>query len=170
MPPQTAAVILILFAASLVRSAFGFGEALIAMPLLAGLLGVKLAAPLVAMVSSTISIAILVQDWRIARFNSVWRLAGASFAGIPCGMLFLKNVPEEPVKLLLAIGLIVYSAFSLCRFRLPVLRDERLAYGFGFVAGVLAGAYNTGGPPIVSMPPCGAGRASRFAPRCRAIF
>lgn len=149
IPPETAVIILILFVAALVRSAFGFGEALIAMPLLAGLVGVKMASPLVAMVGGTISIMILLRDWRRAEFKSIWRLAGASFAGIPFGILFLKNAQEEPVKLLLAVGLIVYAGFSLSRSRPAHLTDDRLAYGFGFVAGVLGGAYNTSGPPIV---------------------
>jgi uncharacterized membrane protein YfcA len=34
-------------------------------------------------------------------------------------------------------------------FRLPAFRHPAWAYGFGFVAGILGGAYNTAGPPVI---------------------
>ena len=48
-------IILILFIATLIRSVFGFGEALIAVPLLALMMPVEVAAPLAVLVSITIA-------------------------------------------------------------------------------------------------------------------
>jgi uncharacterized membrane protein YfcA len=53
------------------------------------------------------------------------------------------------VKAILGVLLILYGLYSLITPNLPVIRNEKLAYIFGFVAGVLGGAYNTNGPPIV---------------------
>ena len=50
-PTEIALVVLIVFAATLARSTFGFGEALLSMPLLSFVVGVKTAAPLVAIVA-----------------------------------------------------------------------------------------------------------------------
>ena len=42
-----------------------------------------------------------------------------------------------------------YGAYNLLRPGLPALRSEAWAYPFGFAAGVLGSAYNTGGPPVI---------------------
>ena len=33
--------------------------------------------------------------------------------------------------------------------RLPVIRNDTPAFAFGFIAGILGGAYNSNGPPVV---------------------
>ena len=57
-------VVAVVFVATLIRSAFGFGEALIAVPLLALFLPVKTAAPLAVLVSITIAAVVVAQDRR----------------------------------------------------------------------------------------------------------
>jgi uncharacterized membrane protein YfcA len=132
-----------------VRSALGFGDALVAMPLLALLVGVKVATPVVAFAASTIAITILLRHWRSVDVRATWRLVVASLAGIPFGLVLLKYAPEGRVKFVLGVLLIVYGLYSLLAPRLPTVRGEGLAYVFGFAAGVLGGAYNTNGPPVV---------------------
>ena len=75
---SVAVTLAIVFAASLSRSTFGFGEAMIAMPLLTMLLGIQVAAPLIALLSITVAIVILVRDWRDIQWASAWRLVVAS--------------------------------------------------------------------------------------------
>ena len=53
----------VLFVAAFVRSALGFGDAVVAMPVLAMILGLRTATPLVAFVGPTISILILAADY-----------------------------------------------------------------------------------------------------------
>ena len=60
----TLPVLAVLFLATLIRSAFGFGEALVAVPLLALVIPVEVAAPLAVLVSITVAGLVLVQDWR----------------------------------------------------------------------------------------------------------
>ena len=62
--PETLPVLAVLFLATLIRSAFGFGEALVAVPLLALIIPVEVAAPLAVLVSVTVAGVILLQDWR----------------------------------------------------------------------------------------------------------
>ena len=141
--------VLILFVSTFVRSALGFGDALVAMPLLALLVGVKVATPVVAFAASTIAVTILLRHWRSVDVRATWRLVVASLVGIPFGLVLLKYAPEGPVKVMLGVLLIVYGVYSLLAPRLPSVRGEGLAYVFGFVAGILGGAYNTNGPPVV---------------------
>jgi uncharacterized membrane protein YfcA len=67
-------VLAVLFVATLIRSALGFGEALVAVPLLALVLPVEVAAPLAALVSSTVAGVVLVQDWHKVHARSAGRL------------------------------------------------------------------------------------------------
>src|SRR4051794_37348790 len=56
-------VLAIIFFATLIRSALGFGEALVAVPLLVFVMPAEVAAPLAVLVSITIAAGIVVQDW-----------------------------------------------------------------------------------------------------------
>jgi uncharacterized membrane protein YfcA len=146
---HTLAVVGIVFLSILIRSTFGFGEALIAMPLLLLIIDLKTAAPFVAIIAGTATFIILITDWRKVQFHSAWRLVLSSLAGIPLGLIFLKGSFDVMMKVVLAIVIIVFSIYSLIKPRLWVLKNERFSYGFGFIAGILGGAYNTAGPPIV---------------------
>jgi uncharacterized membrane protein YfcA len=143
------AAMIILFVSTLIRSAIGFGDALIAMPLLAMAVGIQTATPLVAFVASTIAIMVLAGNWRNVDMKSAWRLIIISLVGIPFGLVLLKVAPEYVVKVILGVMLIAYGLYSLFAPELPTIRNEKSAFVFGFVAGVLGGAYNTNGPPIV---------------------
>ncbi len=142
-------VLSIILLSTLFRSTFGFGDALIGMPLLALLIDVKLAAPLVALVSLVVAATILINDWRDIHIQSAWRLVVFAMFGIPVGLLFLTHVDERIVKAALAVLVIGFSMYSLLTPRLVALNNDKLAGIFGFAAGVLGGAYNTHGPPLV---------------------
>ena len=142
-------ILAVLFFSAMIRSALGFGDALIAMPLLALFVNIRLATPLVAFMASTIAVTILFTEWRTVNFKAVWKLIVSTVAGIPLGLIFLKHVPESLVKGILGVMLVGFGLYCLILPRLPVLRDDRSAYAVGFVAGILGGAYNTNGPPVV---------------------
>jgi uncharacterized membrane protein YfcA len=142
-------VVAILFVATLIRSAFGFGEALVAVPLLALLIPVDVAAPVAVLTSITVAAIVLVQDWSEVHARSAGRLVFPTIFGIPLGLLLLTRVAEGVVKAALAVVIIAFAAYSLSSRRKPVLRDDRRAWIFGFVAGILGGAYGMNGPPLV---------------------
>src|SRR5205807_1932105 len=95
---MTPLVLAVLFLATLIRSAFGFGEALVAVPLLALLIPVGVAAPVAVLLSVTVAGVVLVEDWRQVDFAGAWRLTLSTFAGIPLGLLLLTAVAEHVVK------------------------------------------------------------------------
>jgi uncharacterized membrane protein YfcA len=142
-------VLAVIFLATVIRAAFGFGEALVAVPLLALQMPVEIAAPLAVLVSITVAVVVLVEDHRKVHVRSAWRLVVATLFGIPLGLLLLTAVPGRVVKGVLAVIILAFSAYCLAR-RTPLeLRDDRLAWLFGFAAGVLGGAYGMNGPPLV---------------------
>jgi uncharacterized membrane protein YfcA len=144
----TTQVILVLFVATLVRSAFGFGEALISVPLLALVMPIEVAAPTAVLVSITVALIIVIQDWHRVHVNSALWLVVPTFLGIPLGLLLLKKLPEPVVEAILGIVVAAFALYCLTSRRSHELKDDRLAGFFGFTAGVLGGAYGMNGPPL----------------------
>jgi uncharacterized protein len=141
-------VVTVLFLATIIRSAFGFGEALVAVPLLALVLPVEVAAPVAVLVSITIAFVVVVQDWRHVHVRSAGWLLLFTLAGIPLGLLLLKEVAAPIVKALLAVVIVAFAIFSLLGSGNHELKNDRWAWLFGFVAGVMGGAYGMNGPPL----------------------
>jgi uncharacterized protein len=142
-------VVAVIFVATLIRSAFGFGEALVAVPLLALLMPVEVAVPLAVLLSITVAGVVVIQDWRKIQLRSAGWLILFTLFGIPCGLLVLTTVTEVVVKAILGTVIIAFSLYCLFRRRLIELKTDRLAWLFGFIAGVLGGAYGMNGPPLV---------------------
>jgi uncharacterized membrane protein YfcA len=144
-------VIGIIFVAAFVRSALGFGEAVLGMPLLAMTVGLRTAAPLIAFIGPTISILILARHWRRVEFGPARRLIAATFLGIPVGIYGLARLPEAPLKLVLGIVILLYGIFGLAKPGTRLVGEKKgLTWFVGWIAGVLGGAYNTNGPPIAA--------------------
>src|SRR4051812_46907425 len=78
-------VIAVVFMATLIRSSFGFGEALVAVPLLALRIPIQVAAPLAVLVSITVAAIVLAQDFRQVQARSAAWLVAATVVGIPIG-------------------------------------------------------------------------------------
>lgn len=139
----------VIAAATFIRSAFGFGEALIAVPLLALLMPVTVAAPLAVLVSITVAAIVIVQDWRLIHYRSAATLVLATLAGTPLGLLLLTTASERTVKALLGVLIIAFSSWMLTGRSPARLQDDRMAWLFGVAAGAFGGAYGMNGPPLV---------------------
>ena len=150
MDGTTFYVLLVLFLATLIRSVFGFGEALVAVPLLALRLPVKVAAPLAVLVSITVAAVILVQDWHKVHLRSAGWLVLSTLLGIPLGLALLTVGNHHVVKGTLAVIIMAFSLYALLGRRPPELHSDSRAWllGCGFLAGVLGGAYGMNGPPL----------------------
>lgn len=144
-------VVLIVFVAILIRSAFGFGEALIAVPLLAFFIPLTTAAPLGVLVSITVALIVVLQDWEKIHLRSAAWLVLSTLPGIPLGLWLLTSSHQAIVKGVLAVIIIMFSAYSLIGRMPPELqRDDRAwLVGCGVCAGILGGAFGMNGPPLV---------------------
>lgn len=144
-------ILLVIFLAALIRSTFGFGEALIAVPLLALMIPVETAAPVAVLLSVTIAAVVVVQDWRTIHLRSAGWLLGPTLVGIPLGIALLASGHPRLVKGTLAVLLVGYAGCFLLGRRPPEPhRDSRWwLLGCGLLAGVLGGSYGMNGPPLV---------------------
>ena len=142
---------MVVAAATLIRSTFGFGEAMFAVPLLAICIPLKVAAPLAVLLSITIAALVLAQDWKKIYLRSTAWLVVASLAGIPLGLALLASGHQRLAKAGLGAVILGFSAYFLIGHAPFHLRHDsgRWLLACGFCAGVLGGAYGMNGPPLV---------------------
>jgi len=141
-------LILLTFFAAMIQTVAGFAFALIMMPIVTLILGVRTAAPLVAMTALTLYAVNSLRYHAWLNLGEVWRLGAAAAAGVPVGIWMVANVRESIVKLLLGVILIGYGLHGLTRPRVLRPCSPHWAYLAGFMSGSLGGAYNTSGPPL----------------------
>jgi hypothetical protein len=115
----TVEVLTVLFFATLIRSAFGFGEALIAVPLLALIMPVAVAAPVAVLISVTVAVVVLARDWRHVHVRSALWLVISTLVGMPLGLLILTRVDEKVVKMCLGAIIIAFSSYLLFHRKPP---------------------------------------------------
>ena len=135
----------------MIRSAFGFGEALIAVPLLVLFMPLPVAAPLAVLLSITVAAVVVAQDWKHIHLRSAAGLVLATLFGIPLGLLVLTSAHQQLVKAGLGILIALFAIYSLlARDAFHLKREHRpLLLLSGFLAGILGGAFGMNGPPLV---------------------
>ena len=126
--------VLVLMLACTVQSAFGFGLALIAVPLLSTALPLPLVTPLLALLSMSLGGSVAWRARAAVRVGLLWRLLVGAALGVPAGIVLI-------VVLAAVHDLLGYGG----RVRLP----SWAIWPFGVVTGVLGGAWNLMGPPLV---------------------
>jgi len=109
--PLVVYVIAVIFLATLIRSALGFGEALVAVPLLAMRIPITVAAPLAVLISVVVAAGIVVQDWRRVELRSASGLILSSLPGIPIGILLPVRGNEQVVKSILGALIVTFAIY-----------------------------------------------------------
>lgn len=144
-------ILIIIFLATLVRSTFGFGESLVAVPLLILFIPIEIAVPLSVLLSITIAAIVVVQDKKKIHFDSAKWLIIFGVMGIPIGLLLLVYGNENLIKSGLGILIIFYSIYSLLSKNNFKLETDNKVWLFicGFLSGIFGGAYGLNGPPLV---------------------
>lgn len=168
----TSFILLISFIATLVRSTFGFGESLIAVPLLILFLPVEVAVPLSVLLSVLIALIVVIQDHNKIDFPSAKWLILYAIPGIPIGLLLLLFASNFWVELLLGVLLVSYSLYSLLGKEGPAQVTNHRSWLFicGFLSGVFGGAYGINGPPLVVYGKLRGWPANQFRATLQAYF
>jgi len=149
-------IIMVVFAGALMRATFGFGEAVISMPLLALLpISLHTAISLIGLAGLTVAGMTISSGWRhVDRATLIW-LSIATLLGIPIGLALVKLAPAGIVTRTLGVFLIIYSCYTLIRHKFTQtaattrLNSNIWILPFGFAAGALGSAYNVTGIPVV---------------------
>ena len=144
-------ILVVVFIATLVQSTFGFGQAIIAVPLLALTIPLRIVTPLVVLISITIGTVVVIQDWRKVHLSSVAWLLVSTFLGIPLGIVLLAGSHPHVLKAVLAAVIMAFAGSHLLGRRPPALKSDSRPWllGCGFLAGIMGGAFAMNGPPVV---------------------
>ena len=143
-----AAVAGIAFLAAFVQGVTGFGSALVAMPLLAPIFGVRVAAALVALLSLAVNFALLLPARRELPWRRVAPLLAGSLAGIPVGVFLLAGADPRLARGLLGAALVATSVAMLRAGQPKIGPGNGPALAIGALAGLLGGAFNVNGPVV----------------------
>ncbi|MBK7915672.1 MAG: sulfite exporter TauE/SafE family protein [Chloroflexi bacterium] len=163
-------VFIIVFVAIFVQAVTGFGLALVSMPLLVLALDIQVASPLVALIGGVAELLLLLHYRADLNIRAVTRLVAASLLGIPVGVLLLRRVDVGVITAVLGLLILLYALYALSGLRLPRLAHQAWGYGFGFVAGVLGGAYNISGPPVIIYGNCRQWPPAEFKSNLQGFF
>lgn len=144
-------VIAISFVATLIRSTFGFGESLVAVPLFILFLPIGVAVPLSVLLSVVIALIVVIQDHKQIHFHSAKWLILFALPGIPLGIALLLYGTESLVKMGLGMIMIAYPLYALfARNSISLEKDSRFwLFICGLASGIFGGAYGINGPPLV---------------------
>ncbi|WP_299874945.1 sulfite exporter TauE/SafE family protein [uncultured Cocleimonas sp.] len=132
---------LIVLLALFTRAAIGFGDGVIAVPLLSLMIDISEAVPFILFISTLMSFVALWKDRAHVQFGSLKRTASMALLGFPFGILLLGVTDNELVKSLLGCVLIIMAIWFLSPAKKIQLKSNGWSYFFGLLAGVLGGAY-----------------------------
>ncbi len=142
------AVAVIVFGAAVIQALFGFGFALISVPLMIFFIDLPTAV-VTATAVSTVSCGFQWYESRAVSAREVsQRLIVSALVGMPLGLWLLNNMDARPMKVFLGIFVLIGVVLSSREFdlrHLPLTFD----YSVGVIAGVLSTSTSTNGPPIV---------------------
>lgn len=140
---------LIIFLAAFNQGLTGFGFALTALPLLSLVVGVKEAVPLAALCGFVVNIYLTYKLKAHINFSDIKLLILGSVLGIPLGVFFLAEADEGLILKILAGVILLFVVLNTTHFIKPFNIEKKWGVLFGFFSGVLGGAFNTNGPPVL---------------------
>jgi hypothetical protein len=132
-----------------IHTTAGFGAGMVAMALLVPLIGLTTAAPLVALVILPLECVIIWRYLEHLNMDALRDMLLALLIGTPIGIWGLKWLDEGVLLPALGTVILVYVAYNVSGKQITLDARRRWPVLFGLSAGILAGAYNSAGPPIV---------------------
>ena len=146
----------------------GFGASMLWMTSLSLVLPPLQVVPMVLMFEVATSVVLLPQIWQDVRWRSIALLLLGTWVATPIGIHALANLPATPIRLTLAIVVLIAAVLMLRGFALSKEPGRPATVGVGAMAGILNGSMGIVGPPVILFyfsSPIGvvAGRASIIA-------
>lgn len=162
-PLALALCLAVVLLAAFVRATWGFGDAMVAIPLLSLIVSMRTASPMLALVNVTLALLLLRERPGLLEKAVIARLLLGALAGIPLGLYVLTDLPEAWARRGLGTLLIVMAVAMLVHQRrakrvavapaprAPVqgLAGVALDLGFGALVGACSAAFDISGPILL---------------------
>jgi uncharacterized protein len=142
-------VALVIFFASFTQGITGFGFALVSVPLISMIIDVKYAVSIAAICGLVVNIYLIFKLKNHIHYFELKELIISAVAGIPIGSAIVIYTDQDILKILLGIVVLLFVFLSATKIIKQINLKKEWGYIFGFFSGLLGGAFNTNGPPIL---------------------
>jgi uncharacterized membrane protein YfcA len=148
-PAGLAFCVIAVFAGAYLKGYTGFGASMFWVTSLSLVLPPLQVVPMVLMFEVATSIFLLPRIWRQVRWRSIAALLLGTWAATPLGIYALASLPATPIRIALAVVVVVAAVLILRGFALKKEPGNPAAVGVGLMAGVLNGSMGIVGPPVI---------------------
>jgi uncharacterized membrane protein YfcA len=148
---------LIVFLTHALEAVTGFGCAVLAMPFVTALLGVRQGIIIITILSWFLALYMVISKRKQLNFRQFVVICGCMAIGLPVGMYLFRAFDMIFLKKILGIFIIVTSAWQLF-LRLRYKNSKKMTsqdikrlpyYGLLIIGGIVHGMFSTGGPLVV---------------------
>ncbi|MEN8207619.1 MAG: sulfite exporter TauE/SafE family protein [Candidatus Fermentibacteria bacterium] len=146
---NTALSLAVLFAGAFLQGLAGFGYSLFSLPLLAFLMPVSSAVPLLCITGIFLNLSVFLRARKNLDLKRILPLLLAGTAALPAGVWLLRIADESTLRISVGIVVILSSLIYLSGFRVTVRRERLAMIPVGFISGLLNGATTFSGPPVI---------------------
>jgi len=134
----------------------GFGCAVLAMPFVSALLGVKTAVKVITILAWLLALYLAVRNYRRIDFKQYAIITGCMLAGLPVGMYLFRSQDTSVLSSILAVFIVLVSVSQLYRLlhkgeqaELPQGGRALFYYLLLVLGGIVHGMFSSGGPLVV---------------------
>ena len=138
------------FVAGLARGFSGFGAAMIFIPLASATLGPRIASPVLLVVDYLTTFPLVPDAWRQSGRREVGVMAIGALVGGPMGAFLLAYADQTQFRWAVCITALFTLAFLASGWRYKGVPSTPLSIAVGGLSGLLSGAMQMGGPPIIA--------------------
>ncbi len=147
---------LVIFITHTLEAVTGFGCAVLAMPFVTALLGIRMGVMVITVLAWILALYFAVVKFRDIDWKQYFIITGFMLLGLPVGMYLFRSVDSSNLKLILAIFILAVSTYQLYRLgmnkktKAPVVARSAFVYYLLLMAGgVIHGIFSSGGPLVV---------------------
>ena len=142
-------LLLVVAVSGTVRGFSGFGAGMVFMPIAAALVGPKIAVIIIWLVDTLPSLPIIVPALGQARWKSVLPVIAGYAPALPLGIWWLSTGNVEILRWTISLAVLAAIAALWTGWRYSGERSPLIAASAGVFSGVIGGATQLSGPPVV---------------------
>ena len=137
------------FGAAVVRGYSGFGFSLLVITALSIVIPPRDIVPSIFMMEVAASLHLLPSVWRDVHWRATGLLLAGCLIATPLGVHLLATVPAAPMKLAIAVFVVVAAVLLARGYALKAMPGRVATAATGAVAGLCNGAFGMAGPPVM---------------------